>query len=51
MGVAGNHWNGFSKGNNRRTHQSGLYPSYKMEEVVDIADCPSYAEVDKKGGT
>uniref|UniRef100_A0A1I7XK46 Alpha-(1,6)-fucosyltransferase n=1 Tax=Heterorhabditis bacteriophora TaxID=37862 RepID=A0A1I7XK46_HETBA len=29
VGVAGNHWDGYSKGNNRRTGKTGLYPSYK----------------------
>ncbi|XP_071537591.1 alpha-(1,6)-fucosyltransferase [Panulirus ornatus] len=51
VGIAGNHWDGYSKGVNRRTRQNGLYPSYKMEEVVDIADFPSYAEVDKRSRT
>lgn len=51
VGIAGNHWDGYSKGVNRRTRQNGLYPSYKMEEVVDIADFPSYAEVDKRSKT
>uniref|UniRef100_A0A0N4WCV6 GT23 domain-containing protein n=1 Tax=Haemonchus placei TaxID=6290 RepID=A0A0N4WCV6_HAEPC len=31
IGVAGNHWDGFSKGVNRRTEANGLYPSYKFE--------------------
>ncbi|XP_069156944.1 alpha-(1,6)-fucosyltransferase isoform X2 [Procambarus clarkii] len=51
VGIAGNHWDGYSKGVNRRTRQNGLYPSYKMEEVVDIADFPSYAEIDKGSRT
>lgn len=52
VGIAGNHWDGYSKGVNRRTNQDGLYPSYKMEEVVDIADFPSYVGVNKrKSGT
>ncbi|XP_042870040.1 alpha-(1,6)-fucosyltransferase-like isoform X1 [Penaeus japonicus] len=49
VGIAGNHWNGYSKGVSRRTRQNALYPSYKMEEIVDIADFPSYAESDKNG--
>uniref|UniRef100_A0A915BEH2 Alpha-(1,6)-fucosyltransferase n=2 Tax=Parascaris univalens TaxID=6257 RepID=A0A915BEH2_PARUN len=32
VGVAGNHWDGFSKGTNRRTGANGLYPSYKVRE-------------------
>uniref|UniRef100_A0A0N5AS11 GT23 domain-containing protein n=1 Tax=Syphacia muris TaxID=451379 RepID=A0A0N5AS11_9BILA len=30
--LAGNHWNGFSKGVNRRTGKVGLYPSYLVRE-------------------
>ncbi|MCL4117072.1 UNVERIFIED_CONTAM: hypothetical protein GTU68_066300 [Idotea baltica] len=47
IGVAGNHWNGFSKGVNRRSKQNALYPSYKTREVVDVAQVPSYANFDK----
>lgn len=28
--VAGNHWNGYSKGTNLRTGNHGLYPSFKV---------------------
>lgn len=28
--VAGNHWNGFSKGKNQRTELTGLYPTFKV---------------------
>lgn len=51
VGIAGNHWDGYSKGVNRRTRQNGLYPSYKMEEVVDIAEFPSYTENQKGAAT
>ncbi|XP_064116313.1 alpha-(1,6)-fucosyltransferase-like [Macrobrachium nipponense] len=51
VGIAGNHWDGYSKGVNRRTRQNALYPSYKMEEIVDIARFPLYAEEDKRSGT
>ncbi|KAA0199654.1 hypothetical protein HAZT_HAZT004976, partial [Hyalella azteca] len=44
IGIAANHWNGYSKGVNKRTRQSALYPSYKAEDVVVTADCPSYEE-------
>uniref|UniRef100_A0A915PI45 Alpha-(1,6)-fucosyltransferase n=1 Tax=Setaria digitata TaxID=48799 RepID=A0A915PI45_9BILA len=40
IGIAGNHWNGFSKGTNRRTGQNGLYPSYKTREKYIILDFP-----------
>lgn len=53
VGVAGNHWNGFSKGTNRRTGkvrakrgrdvlQMGLYPSYKVREKWQIVDFPVF---------
>lgn len=28
--VAGNHWDGYSKGTNTRTFKTGLYPSFKV---------------------
>ncbi|VDM58516.1 unnamed protein product [Angiostrongylus costaricensis] len=34
VGIAGNHWNGFSKGHNRRTGDSGFYPSYKVSNRI-----------------
>ena len=45
IGIAGNHWDGFSKGRNKRTGKTGLYPSYKVEEKIDIVKFPSYPEV------
>lgn len=30
ISVAGNHWDGYSKGRNLRTNQVGLYPSFKV---------------------
>lgn len=47
IGIAGNHWDGYSKGANRRNKQNALYPSYKVEEVVDIANFPLYNDIDK----
>lgn len=44
VGVAGNHWNGYSKGKNLRTKQIGLYPSFKVKDKVEIAKFPSYPE-------
>ncbi|KAL1239860.1 fucosyltransferase [Trichinella spiralis] len=40
IGIAGNHWNGYSKGVNRRTQKSGFYPSYKVEEAWNLAETP-----------
>lgn len=45
VGVAGNHWNGFSKGRNMRTNQNGLFPSFKVIDKVEIAEFPEYAHV------
>ncbi|VDK29365.1 unnamed protein product [Gongylonema pulchrum] len=40
IGIAGNHWDGFSKGKNRRTGRTGLYPSYKTREKYIVVDFP-----------
>ncbi len=32
--IAGNHWNGYSKGTNMRTRQTGFFPSYKAVNLV-----------------
>lgn len=45
VGVAGNHWNGYSKGRNLRTNQIGLYPSFKVKDKVETAKFPVYPEV------
>ena len=34
LGLAGNHWNGFSKVRNFRTFKDGLVPSYKIKDIV-----------------
>lgn len=45
IGVAGNHWNGYSKGKNSRTNQNGLFPSFKVNDKVEVADFPTYSYV------
>ena len=45
VGVAGNHWDGYSKGKNIRSNQIGLYPSFKVIEKVVAVDFPTYPEV------
>ena len=45
VGIAGNHWDGYSKGRNLRTGQVGLYPSYKVQDRIEAADFPSYPQV------
>ncbi|XP_054262328.1 alpha-(1,6)-fucosyltransferase [Macrosteles quadrilineatus] len=53
VGVAGNHWDGYSKGRNLRTNQIGLYPSFKVEDVVEAVEFPTYPQVpiDLQSGT
>ncbi|XP_017138193.1 alpha-(1,6)-fucosyltransferase [Drosophila miranda] len=45
VSVAGNHWDGNSKGKNTRTNQGGLFPSFKVEEKIDTAKLPLYPGV------
>ncbi|XP_030380911.1 alpha-(1,6)-fucosyltransferase [Scaptodrosophila lebanonensis] len=45
VSVAGNHWDGNSKGKNTRTNQGGLFPSFKVEDKLDTAKLPLYAGV------
>jgi glycoprotein 6-alpha-L-fucosyltransferase len=35
LSLAGNHWNGYSKGRNHRTNAIGLFPSYKVMELTE----------------
>ena len=44
LGIAGNHWDGNSKGVNRRTGKTGLFPSYKTQNKLVIVDLPTYPE-------
>jgi len=46
IGIAGNHWDGFSKGRNRRLEQNGLFPSYKVRDAVNWVPFPLYREAD-----
>ncbi|PSN45403.1 Alpha-(1,6)-fucosyltransferase [Blattella germanica] len=45
VGIAGNHWDGYSKGKNLRTGQIGLYPSFKTQDRIEAADFPTYPQV------
>lgn len=47
IGVAGNHWNGYSKGVNRKLGKTGLYPSYKVREKIETVKYPTYPEAEK----
>ena len=43
--MAGNHWDGYSKGANTRTGQTGLFPSYKVRDKVVKVKMPTYPQV------
>lgn len=45
IGVAGNHWNGYGRGNNRRTNQMGLIPWYKTNDHLVLYPFPEYKNV------
>ncbi|MEE6492092.1 hypothetical protein FKM82_016468 [Ascaphus truei] len=47
IGVAGNHWDGYSKGINRKLGRTGLYPSYKVKEKIENVKYPTYEEAEK----
>ena len=47
IGVAGNHWDGYSKGTNQRSGKVGLYPSYKVQDRVETAKAPLYELTEK----
>jgi glycoprotein 6-alpha-L-fucosyltransferase len=43
--VAGNHLNGFSLGQKKGQYHRDLFPSYKVEEEIRVANFPTYPEV------
>ncbi len=45
IGIAGNEKNGYSVGKHVSTHEEGLFPLYKVEEHVRVADFPTYNDV------
>ncbi|XP_028402791.1 alpha-(1,6)-fucosyltransferase-like [Dendronephthya gigantea] len=46
--IAGNHWDGFSKGTSRANGKLGMFPSYLVEKYVHIVDFPDYSDFDKE---
>ncbi|XP_052239638.1 alpha-(1,6)-fucosyltransferase-like isoform X2 [Dreissena polymorpha] len=42
VGVAGNYWDGYSNGKNTKTGKSGLFPSYKTVNKIDLVKMPTY---------
>src|SRR5690242_13079356 len=45
IGTEGNHWDEFSKGSDKTNGKSGLYPTYKVEEIVNIAKMYAHPQV------
>ncbi|XP_041981189.1 alpha-(1,6)-fucosyltransferase isoform X2 [Aricia agestis] len=45
IGVAGNHWNGFGRGTNKRTNVNGLIPWYKTADHLVLYPFPEYKQV------
>lgn len=45
VGIAGNHWDGYSKGKHMKSHKSGLFPSYKAVDKIVRVKMPTYPEV------
>ncbi|GAB1606344.1 alpha-(1,6)-fucosyltransferase-like [Argonauta hians] len=45
IAIAGNHWDGYSKGFHKKTSKSGLFPSYKTTNQVVTVKFPHYPEV------
>lgn len=48
VAIAGNHWDGYSRGKNQRTNEQGLFPSFKVEDQVEAVKFPTYPEVPLK---
>ena len=44
VGIAGNHWDGWGKGKHHRSGVTGLFPAYKVEDVHDVVDFPTYED-------
>ncbi|XP_032517976.2 alpha-(1,6)-fucosyltransferase [Danaus plexippus] len=42
IGIAGNHWNGFGRGTNKRTNLNGLIPWYKTADHLVLYPFPEY---------
>ncbi|CAF1098029.1 unnamed protein product [Rotaria sordida] len=48
ISLEGGHWNGFSKGSDNINYLTGLYPSYKTEEIVNIIKIYTYPGIQIK---
>ncbi|CAH0400253.1 unnamed protein product [Chilo suppressalis] len=45
IGIAGNHWNGYGRGTNKRTNMNGLVPWYKTADHLVLYPFPEYKNV------
>ncbi|XP_026741554.1 alpha-(1,6)-fucosyltransferase [Trichoplusia ni] len=45
IGIAGNHWNGYGRGTNKRTNLNGLIPWYKTADHLVLYPFPEYKQV------
>ncbi|CAB3227827.1 unnamed protein product [Arctia plantaginis] len=45
IGIAGNHWNGYGRGTNKRTNVNGLIPWYKTADHLVLYPFPEYKHV------
>ncbi|XP_060867350.1 alpha-(1,6)-fucosyltransferase-like [Metopolophium dirhodum] len=43
--VAGNHWDGYSKGTNLRTKKTLLYPTFKVTRKIEVLPFASYPNI------
>ncbi|XP_015378055.1 PREDICTED: alpha-(1,6)-fucosyltransferase-like [Diuraphis noxia] len=43
--VAGNHWDGYSKGTNLRTKKTLLYPSFKVTTKIEVLPFATYPNI------
>ena len=45
VGMAGNHWDGYSAGKLHGHTKNGLFPTYKTVDVISVVEFPTYPEV------
>lgn len=48
LSISGNHWDGYSKAFSHQQRMEGTFPSFKVEEVINIADFPNYENKEKR---
>ncbi|XP_075976704.1 alpha-(1,6)-fucosyltransferase 8 isoform X2 [Anticarsia gemmatalis] len=45
IGIAGNHWNGYGRGTNKKSNLNGLIPWYKTADHLVLYPFPEYKQV------